>query len=161
MILRLTTLHENARSALECGPAMRDRLGLKAKSPSADGYRTPRCLRHNHFHGSEASPQLLLVQLSRKTAEMLRCAQHDRFEFLHTFSAVGTGCVVFGQPPQGAASALRRFTPRAWWGTDVAPAGAPKILLDAFSPTASAVGHNLSALTGFRKESSPPAYWLT
>jgi len=37
MILRLTTFHENARSALDCGPAMRDRLEFRAKPPSADG----------------------------------------------------------------------------------------------------------------------------
>ena len=31
MIFRLTTVHENARSALECGPAVRDRLEFQAK----------------------------------------------------------------------------------------------------------------------------------
>jgi len=31
MGLRPTTLHENARSALDCGPAMRDRLEFRAK----------------------------------------------------------------------------------------------------------------------------------
>ena len=53
MSLRRTTLPENARSALECGPAMRDRLEIRAKSPSADGYRSPRCSRHSHSHGSD------------------------------------------------------------------------------------------------------------
>jgi len=86
MILRLTTLHENARSALECGPAMRDRLEFRAKSPSADGYRTPRCLRHNHFHGSEESRSVLgptRVQgrlgpgWKKEQSEIPRCARND------------------------------------------------------------------------------------
>jgi hypothetical protein len=31
MILWPTTMYENARSALECGPATRDRLGFRTK----------------------------------------------------------------------------------------------------------------------------------
>ena len=38
-----------------------------------------------HPERSEVSPQLLWLKLLRGTAEMLRCAQHDRFEFFHSF----------------------------------------------------------------------------
>jgi len=46
MILRLPTAHENARSAMECGSEAAALESLaQRRYPSADGYRTPRCLR--------------------------------------------------------------------------------------------------------------------
>jgi hypothetical protein len=72
MILRLTTVHGDARSALECGgltppcsfeihTAQRAKQGRSAsQEPSmnlgrkaASSRRTPRYLRHSHFRGSE------------------------------------------------------------------------------------------------------------
>ena len=74
MILRLTTLHENARSALECGGltppcsfeihtdqrakqgrSASQEPGMNLGRKAASSRRTPRCLRHSHFHGSEES----------------------------------------------------------------------------------------------------------
>ena len=61
MIFRLTTVDENARSALECG-------GLTPPSPLAftpvalyGGVKLPhsRCLRHSHFHGRVAPESFL------------------------------------------------------------------------------------------------------
>ena len=57
MILGLTTVHENARSALERGglappsPLGLYALGTLRRRPAAAG-RTPRCLRHSHFQSS-------------------------------------------------------------------------------------------------------------
>jgi hypothetical protein len=75
MILRLTTVHGDARSALECGgltppcsfeihTAQRAKQGRSAsQEPSmnlgrkaASSRRTPRCLRHNHSHGRWGRP---------------------------------------------------------------------------------------------------------
>ena len=53
MMLLLTTVHQDARSALDCGSE------AAALNPKRKGgswrYRTPRCLRHMHFRSSEES----------------------------------------------------------------------------------------------------------
>jgi hypothetical protein len=57
-----------------------------------------------HPERSEGSPQLLWFKHLRGTAEMLRCAQHDRFEFFHTFKTDAAAC----QPPQGHKVRMRK-----------------------------------------------------
>jgi hypothetical protein len=75
MIPRLTAVPENARSALECGgltppcsveihAGQQANQGVSAshdpgtdlEKKAASSRRTPRCLRHSHFHGSRSCP---------------------------------------------------------------------------------------------------------
>jgi hypothetical protein len=56
MIHRLSTVHENARSALECGSEAERSCRLDSKRQGGSWrFRTPRCLRHSDFLGSEES----------------------------------------------------------------------------------------------------------
>jgi hypothetical protein len=50
MTFRLTTVHENARSALECDS---EAAALKPTEGGSQRYRTPRCLAQNDTSGLE------------------------------------------------------------------------------------------------------------
>jgi len=56
MILRLTTVDENERTALECGDLTPPWNEVEVIAKAASSRRTPTCLRHTYFQSSRSCP---------------------------------------------------------------------------------------------------------
>jgi hypothetical protein len=106
VVLRFTTVRENARSALECGgltPPCSFQIhtdqrakqgGSASQVPSinlggkaASSRRTPRCLRHGHFHGSGGSAFLCAP---RRDAPIAAQRPHRKAPLLFSGNAVAS-----------------------------------------------------------------------
>jgi hypothetical protein len=138
-----SNLHENARSALDCG-SVAAALNSKRKGGSWR-YRTPRCLRHNHFHGSEesrsdSSSPYALIRLELRWASgqsaIPRCARNDihprdcatiRGESVHTRGR-RVHCLVCTRPALDIRSAILRKA-ATWESSAAATLGRPHFFL--------------------------------
>jgi hypothetical protein len=90
MILRLVTLHEGARSALECGSGARGAAALNPKEGGSLRYRTPR--RFAHLHRGEGSLQLFSFSELRGCFAQFTLSELQRFFASLRMTAYAMGC---------------------------------------------------------------------